>query len=91
MKTHLHASPIVVKIPDDLKMARIVPLYKKNSKHHNYVVGHYRPISVLICVISKVFEKLVFMQLSDYLSEKYCRLFYEFQSGFRSSYCTDTV
>ena len=57
-------------IPDDLKMARIVPLYKKNSKTH---VGNYRPISVL-SVISKVFEKVVFMQLSDYLSEN--RLLY---------------
>ena len=71
-------------IPDDLKMARIVPLYKKNSKTH---VGNYRPISVL-SVISNVFEKVVFMQLSDYLSEN--RLLYEFQSGFRSSYSTDT-
>ena len=50
-------------------MARIVPLYKKNSKTR---VGNYRPISVL-SVISKVFEKVVFMQLSDYLSEN--RLF----------------
>ena len=31
-------------IPDDLKMVRIVPLYKKNSETH---VGNYRPISVL--------------------------------------------
>ena len=65
-------------------MARIVPLYKKNSKTN---VGNYRPISVL-SVISKVFEKVVFMQLSDYLSEN--GLLYEFQSGFRSSYSTDT-
>ena len=71
-------------IPDDLKMARIVPLYKKNSNTH---VGNYRPISVL-SVISKVFEKVVCMQLSAYLSEN--RLLYEFQSGFRSSYSTDT-
>ena len=71
-------------IPDDLKMARIVPLYMKNSKTN---VGNYRPISVL-SVISEVFEKVVFMQLSDYLSEN--RLLYEFQSGFRSSYSTDT-
>ena len=70
-------------IPDDLKMARIVPLYKKNSQTN---VGNYRPISVL-SVLSKVFEKVVFMQLSDYLSEN--RLLYEFQSGFRSSYSTD--
>ena len=41
-------------IPDDLKMARIVPLYKKNSKTN---VGNYRPITVL-SVISKVFEKV---------------------------------
>ena len=71
-------------IPDDFKMTRIVPLYKKNSKTH---VGNYRPISVL-SVIAKVFEKVVFMQLSDYLSKN--RLLYEFQSGFRSSYSTDT-
>ena len=71
-------------IPDDLKKARIVRLYKKNSKTH---VGNYRPISVL-SVISEVFEKVVFMQLSDYLSEN--RLLYEFQSGFRSSYSTVT-
>ena len=65
-------------------MARIIPLYKKNSKTH---VGNYRPISVL-SVISKVFERVVCMQLSDYLSEN--RLLYEFQSGFRSTYSIDT-
>ena len=58
--------------------------YEKNSKTH---VRNYRPISVL-SVISKVFEKVVSIQLSDYLSEN--RLLYEFQSVFRSSYSTDT-
>ena len=52
-------------------MARIVPLYKKNSKTH---VGNYRPISVL-SVISKVFEQVVFLQLSDYLSENTIQLY----------------
>ena len=42
----------------------------------------------MLSVISKVFEKVVFMQLSDYFSEN--RLLYEFQSSFRSSYSTDT-
>ena len=42
----------------------------------------------MLSVISKVFEKVVFMQLDDYLYEN--RLLYEFQSGFRSSYSTDT-
>ena len=39
-------------------------------------------------MISKVFEKVVCMQLSDHLSEN--RLLYEFQSGIRSSYSTVT-
>ena len=42
----------------------------------------------MLSVISKVFENVVVMLLSDYLSEN--RLLYEFQSGFRSSYSTDT-
>ena len=42
-------------IPDNLKLARIVPLYENNSKTKTHV-GNYRPISVL-SVVSKVFEK----------------------------------
>ena len=34
---------------DDLKMARIVPMYEKNSKTN---VGNYRPISVLSAISS---------------------------------------
>ena len=42
--THIINLSITTKnIPDDFKMARIVPLYKKNSKTH---VGNYRPISL---------------------------------------------
>ena len=31
-------------VPDDLKSARVVPLFKKNDKTE---VGYYRPISIL--------------------------------------------
>ena len=71
-------------IPDDLKTARITPIYKKNSKME---AGNYRPVSIL-SIISKIFEKVVYEQLDHYLSEN--KLLYEFQSGFRSSYSTDT-
>ena len=71
-------------IPDDLKAARVVPLYKKKGKTN---VENYRPISVL-SIISKVFEKVVFNQLNNFLTEH--KLLYTFQSGFRSSYSTDT-
>ena len=70
--------------PTDMKQARITPLFKKNSKFN---VGNYRPVSVL-SVCSKVLEKAVNKQLYEYLSSN--NILFEFQSGFRSSYSTDT-
>ena len=71
-------------IPNELKKTQVVPLYQRKSKTD---AGNYRPVSVL-CVISKVFERVVFNQLNDYLTAN--KLLYELQSGFRSSYSTDT-
>ena len=42
----------------------------------------------MLTIISKVFERVVFNQLSEYLKSQ--NLLYSFQSGFRSSYSTDT-
>ena len=70
-------------IPQDLKSARVTPLHKKNSKTE---AGNYRPVSVL-CIISKVLEKIVFLQIDKYLKEK--DVLYEHQSGFRSSHSTE--
>ena len=42
----------------------------------------------VLSIISKVFEKVVFNQLNNFLTEH--KLLYTFQSGFRSSYSTDT-
>jgi len=72
------------RIPDDLKAAKITPIYKKNSKTE---AGNYRPVSIL-SIISKVFEKAVYEQVDHYLSDN--KLLYEYQSGFRTSYSTDT-
>ena len=49
--------------PDRLKIARVIPLYKKDDPH---LVDNYRPISILPA-ISKVFERIVFNQLYDYM------------------------
>ena len=67
-----------------MKNARMVPIYKKNSKTE---VGNYRPVSIL-SVISKIFERIVYDQLEKYLKNE--SLLYEFQSGFRPSFSTDT-
>ena len=71
-------------VPDDLKSARVVPLFKKNDKTE---VGNYRPVSILT-IISKVFERVVYDQVESYLDQK--KLLYKFQSGFRCRYSTDT-
>ena len=71
-------------VPDDLKSARVVPLFKKNDKCD---VGNYRPVSIL-SIISKVFERVVYDQIESYLNEK--EILYKFQSGFRKRFSTDT-
>ena len=59
------------------KQARVTPLYKKGSKLE---AGNYRPVSVL-CVLSKVLERAVHVQLTEYLNKR--DLLYKNQSGFR--------
>ena len=69
---------------DGLKYAGVVPLFKKNDKTE---IGNYRPVSIL-SIISKVFERVVYDQIQTYLDER--KLLYNFQSGFRPRFSTDT-
>ena len=56
--THIVNLSIVTKtVPDDLKCAKIIPLYKKKSRLE---VGNYRPVSILSCM-SKILEKCVYI------------------------------
>ena len=69
--------------PDELKIAKINPIYKKDDPH---LTDNYRPISLLPS-ISKVFEKVVFLQLYTYFNEN--NLLYDSQYGFRSLHSTE--
>ena len=71
-------------VPKDLKNAQVVPLFKQNKRSE---VGNYRPVSVL-SVVSKILERAVYTQLEDYLVKK--KLLFDFQSGFRSNFSTDS-
>lgn len=71
-------------VPEGMKHARVTPLYKKGSRQDP---GNYRPVSVLN-ILSKILERTVYVQLSGYLNNS--GLLYDFQSGFRSKFLTDT-
>ena len=51
--------------PDDLKRAKIVPIYKKKAKTEP---GNYQPVSVL-SIMSKVMERVIFEQLNDFIEK----------------------
>ena len=63
-------------VPDEMKTARVIPLYKKNSKLEP---DNYRPVFIL-SILSKILERAV----EIYLKEN--DLFYKWQSGFRTSF-----
>ena len=73
--------------PETLKTAVIKPLLKKRSLDP-FLLNNYRPISNLP-FIGKIIEKVVYQQLSNYLTLN--DLFDNFQSGFRPLHSTETA
>ena len=74
----INVSLYLGRIPDDMKTARVVPLYKTNSKSEP---ENYRPVSILT-VMSTILEKNCTSTVR--------KLLYDYQSGFRNSYSTGT-
>ena len=68
---------------DSLKVARVVPIYKKDDPE---IMNNYRPVSILP-PLSKVFEKIVPNQLNKFASRTH--LFFSGQYGFRPG-CSTT-
>ena len=69
--------------PDQLKLAKVKPLYKKGDK---CCLNNYRPIS-LLPTLSKIFERVMYKQLYQYFNEN--KLLCEQQYGFRSQHSTE--
>ena len=68
--------------PNELKLARIVPIFKSGDCA---VLSNYRPISILT-FFAKVFEKLLYKYLLDFFDANH--LFYRHQFGFREKHST---
>ena len=69
--------------PDQLKLAKVKPFYKKGDK---CCLNNYRPIS-LLPTISKIFERVMYEQLYQYFNEN--KLICEQQYCFRSQHSTE--
>ena len=82
LKTIINMSFATGTYPDQLKIAKVIPIFKKGDK---LLVSNYRPIS-LLSNINKIFEKLVYSRLYSFLELHNC--IYELQFGFRAKHST---
>lgn len=71
--------------PSDWKKSIILPLPKISDPTE---CKHYRPINIL-CVLSKMLDKLVYLQISSFIEEN--NILYMYQSGYRSMFSTQTA
>ena len=69
-------------VPDLIKIAKVVPVYKKGERN---VPGNYRPIS-LLSIFDKIVEKLMYKRLLMFLEMN--DILYEYQFGFRKNHST---
>ena len=68
--------------PYELKLARVVPIYKSGDKK---CINNYRPISVLP-FFSKIFEKVIYNYLVDFMEKN--NVIFKRQFGFRQKHST---
>ena len=68
--------------PDDLKVAKVIPIYKSGNKT---LRSNFRPISILN-TFSKIFEKIKYNHLIDFIDTN--NILYKYQFGFHKGYST---
>ena len=71
--------------PDNLKIAKVVPIYKKDNPE---LFGNYKPVSVLSC-FSKIIERIVYERCYDFLIKN--NILYKRQYEFRNKHSTYTA
>ena len=69
-------------MPEKLKIARVIPIYKKGLRDD---ISNYRPTS-LLSVFNKIIETIMYNRLVKFLEEN--KLLFSNQFGFRSSHST---
>ena len=81
--THvLNLSMLQGVVPNELKIARVIPLFKADN---NMLISNYRPVSVLP-VFSKILERLMYNRLYSFIIKH--DVLYKYQFGFRKGHST---
>ena len=69
--------------PNELKIARVVPIYKNGDKMS---FSNYRPISVLP-LFSKILERIMYNRILNFINKH--NILYKYQFGFRKNHSTN--
>lgn len=69
--------------PNQLKIAKVIPLYKSND---HSLISNYRPVSVLP-ILSKIYERLMYNRIMDFINSY--NILYDLQFGFRKNHSTN--
>ena len=69
--------------PSNLKYADVIPTYMKGECVDKY---NYRPIS-LLQALSKIFEKLLYYEMHNYIESKLSKFQCGFRKGFNAQHC----
>jgi hypothetical protein len=82
LTVHLNHLMNLGKFPDELKLGKITPIYKKDNKE---LLENYRPVSTLP-IFGKIFEKVIYTRIYSYFSSQ--GILHEKQFGFRKHHST---
>jgi len=82
LTTIFNLSLLTGHVPNQLKLAKIVPIHKKEDPE---IFSNYRPISLLPC-FSKILERLVFNRSIDFINNN--NILNPKQFGFRANHST---
>ena len=69
--------------PSILKIASITPVFKKGNRNSK---DNYKPVTILPN-ISKIFERCIFRQLSNYMDQFLSKYQCGFRKGYSTQYC----
>ena len=69
-------------VPDFLKIAKIIPVYKKDDA---FLPSNCRPISLLY-ILDKLLEKIICVRLKQFLKRD--NILHKYQFGFRENHST---